>query len=198
MVSADVAGAGAEAQRLCALHGLIAFYDDVVEVTFDALEERVRRRELTSTQMYAAAAAVQAASATAYELVPWPERRGATVVVACAPQERHAFGARIAADAFALAGWRDVFVGAGLESAGIGATIAQHRAVALALSVTLKMNVEGVRDTIAHARSVRPGLRVVVGGRAVRGFAAADLDADAVAGSAREAHDVACTFRRET
>jgi methanogenic corrinoid protein MtbC1 len=197
IVSADLAGAGLEAQRLCARVGLLAFYDDIVEVALEALEERVRRHKSTAAEMYAHAAAIQAAAATAYELVPWPARTAGTVVVACAPHERHGFGARVAADAFALEGWRDVFLGPGLDGDAIAAAVAQHEASALALSVALKTNVEGARETIERARRARPDLRVVLGGKAMRGFAAADLNANAVALSAREARDVARTFRRE-
>jgi methanogenic corrinoid protein MtbC1 len=197
IVAADVAGAGLEAQRLCTRLGLLAFYDDVVEVVIETFEEQVRRHKLTAAEMYTHAAAVQAAAATAYELVPWPARTAGTVVVACAPHERHGFGARVAADAFALAGWRDVFLGPGLDVQAIAAAVTQHDASVLALSITLKTNVEGARETVERARRARPDLRVVIGGKAVRGFAAADLNANAVALSAREARDVACTFRRE-
>jgi methanogenic corrinoid protein MtbC1 len=197
IVTSDVAGAGAEAQRLCGRHGLVAFYDDVVDTSFHALDERVRRRQLSLAQLYVAAASVQAAAATAYESVRWPDPRGGTIVVACAPGERHSFGARVAADAFALAGWRDVFLGAGQDADAIARAVDEHGAGALAISVTMSLHLDAVREAIGKARGLRSGLKVVVGGKAVRGVPSADLDADAVAGSAREARDVAITFRIE-
>jgi methanogenic corrinoid protein MtbC1 len=197
LVTADVVAAGELARSHCGRYGLLAFYDDMVGAAFDALDERVRTGSLTLAQMYVVAAAAQAAAATAYETVPWPERAGATAVIACAPRERHSFGARIVADAFALAGWRDVFLGAGHDAEAIARAVSEHGAGALALSVTLPEHVSGVRQTIARARIVRPGLRVVVGGRGARAVDARQIGADVVAGTAREANDVASAFRIE-
>jgi methanogenic corrinoid protein MtbC1 len=86
------------------------------------------------------------------------------VVLACAPGEWHSFPARLAGDLAERVGVEVVSLGASCPAEHLGVFLRQVRPDALALSVTMTVNLLGAWKAIQTARLVR--VPVVVGGAA--------------------------------
>ncbi|MGD2046010.1 MAG: MerR family transcriptional regulator [Gemmatimonadota bacterium] len=94
---------------------------------------------------------------------------GPTVVVATLPGEQHALGARLAAAAASVEGWRPVYLGAALPSEEIASAAARVGADTVAISA---VRTEGVAEAARHLAELRellsPDISLMVGGRAAR------------------------------
>lgn len=86
------------------------------------------------------------------------------IVLACAPGEWHGFPARLAGDLAERAGLEVVSLGPSVPAEHLGVMLQQVRPVALALSVTLTVNLLGAWAAIRTAHLL--GIPVLVGGAA--------------------------------
>ncbi|WP_285761616.1 cobalamin B12-binding domain-containing protein [Nocardiopsis ansamitocini] len=112
------------------------------------------------------------------------------IVVACVDGEWHALPARLVADVLRLRGWEVAFLGTSVPEGRLITYLQEHNPQVVALSCSLSTRLPKAHRMIQACR--RMGLPVLVGGR---GFGPDDtwarlLDADAWAGSAREAAQV--------
>ncbi|MDH3207158.1 MAG: MerR family transcriptional regulator [Gemmatimonadota bacterium] len=101
---------------------------------------------------------------------------GPTVVVATLPGERHALGARLAAVAAAVAGWRPTYLGADLPISDIANAAHDVGADAVAISAvrTDQMN-ETASSVFALRELLKPEISLMVGGTAARLLKAQEL-----------------------
>jgi len=90
---------------------------------------------------------------------------GPRLVVATLPGERHALGARLAAAAAAIDGWRTTYLGADLPTAEIAAAARNVGADAVAISAVQTDRLKDTeRDLVELRALVDPEVRVFVGG----------------------------------
>lgn len=92
-----------------------------------------------------------------------------SVTVACVEGERHFLGALMVADAFRFQGWRVDFLGADVPARDLVDTLKKQPPHALALSVTLKPNLAGLRKIMAPLNRDPERPLVLAGGAALKG-----------------------------
>lgn len=110
-----------------------------------------------------------AASAAVHELIVRlsavaEEPAGPTVVITSPELDTHALGARVVASAFALEGFRVLFLGASVPAIDLEDYLDLHRPVALVLSCSMPTALVKAASSVAAAHRV--GVPVVGGGQA--------------------------------
>ena len=143
------------------------------------------------------------ASAVALRLIgragPWFSHRGrtrGTVVLGCAPTERHAIPVAIIADVLRADGWSVVDLGADVPAAEFATAVTVDRLRAVAVSASTPGNEHNVRAAVAAVRRAAPATRIYLGGAAVRDpAAAAALGGDGWARDARAFREELCLPR---
>lgn len=117
-----------------------------------------------------ATAIAQRALVHLYERAPpvWP-RGSVVLLLACVEGELHDFPARLVADYLELGGYAVRYLGASVPTDSLCSAIAKYRPAALALSVTLTLNLPGLRAAVAAVRERFPDLPILAGGRALEG-----------------------------
>jgi methanogenic corrinoid protein MtbC1 len=113
---------------------------------------------------HAATAVAEQAMALLRRPVPRLQSARRRIVLACAPGEWHSFPARLAGDLAERVGVEVVSLGASCPAEHLGVFLQQVRPDALALSVTMTVNLVGAWQAIRAAHLV--GVPVVVGGAA--------------------------------
>lgn len=100
----------------------------------------------------------------------WSEDPGPSpVAVACgAPRERHSIGLMMVVDALRAGGLEVHMLGEGLPAEAVIGLLEQTDARLLCLSCALSIHLPGMDELISRTRRSRPGLRVAVGGAALR------------------------------
>jgi methanogenic corrinoid protein MtbC1 len=94
---------------------------------------------------------------------------GPVVVVATLPGERHALGARLAAAAAAIEGWRPTYLGADLPVEEIATAASNVGAKRVAISAVQTDQVRETEQTLIALRELLdPDIEVIVGGAAAR------------------------------
>jgi methanogenic corrinoid protein MtbC1 len=176
--------------------GVSYLYDRTIRGALEAVGERWRRNEITVADEHLAACTVNVVVASLYPLFPWPAV-GPRAIVACPPGERHDLGARMVADLLALDGWDAAFLGADTPPEALVRMATDHRAVLVALSVTLASHLPGARTVVKLLREEIPTAKILVGGRAIADLEhpAEALAVDAVALSGTGAVHAARSFK---
>lgn len=166
-------------------------YEELVCPAMHSLGDMWLRDEISVADEHLATATADAAIAGLYPDFDWPGTRTSRVFVACPEGERHALGARMLADLLALDGWDESYFGADVPTGTLARKAAELRPRVVALSVTITNHLASAREAAAAIRDVSPQTKILVGGRAVAGAAAARaadrVGTDIVAGSAAEA-----------
>lgn len=139
-------------------------------------------------QEHRATAISHVALARLYDSAPLVPRNGKRVVFACVEGEFHDFPARLAADAFDLAGFDVRHLGANVPRTALLDAVDREKADLLCLSATATMNLGALRRTLPAVRETWPRLRIAVGGEACCGREEElrELGADLVAGAAED------------
>jgi methanogenic corrinoid protein MtbC1 len=181
-----------EAQR----HGMAHLYQGVAR----AMEEVGRlwqEGEISVADEHLATAVCEAAIASLYPQLAWPVA-GPTAIVMCAAPERHQLGARMVADLLSLDGWWVDFLGGDVPLPAMVEMAVSRKPVLIGLSATLDQHLPATAAAVGDLRRALPGVRVLVGGRAVRMLPEpAFLGADAWASSCAEAVRVAAGWKRK-
>lgn len=127
--------------------------------------------EINVPEEHAATATTQTALSLLREMLPRAASNGKTVVAACTERNAHELGLRMVADFFEAAGWRSVFLGANLPREDVVTALTTFDADLLALSASLRPQIECVREAIAQVRDnpATAGVKIVVGGSAFAG-----------------------------
>jgi methanogenic corrinoid protein MtbC1 len=102
--------------------------------------------------------------------VAW-HQGGPRAVIACAPGERHALGARLVSQVLALDGWHVRFLGADTPATALARFVERERPLLVGLSVTLPDNVPGARSALELLHRTTPGIPLLVGGRGTASLA---------------------------
>lgn len=95
-------------------------------------------------------------------------RLGKTAVLACPPGEHHDLGLRMLADRMQLAGWDVHFLGADTPVDDIAAAARTLGAQLVALTAATHYGIVLARSVVERLLAVLPGVRVAIGGPAVR------------------------------
>ncbi len=112
------------------------------------------------------------------------------VVVCGVEGEYHQIGAQLVAEALESEGWNVRFLGSHLPNREVVRFVHDHKADALAISVTMLFNLPRVADLIEAIRSAQDGrVRIIVGGRAIQTTPrlCTEIGADACASDVRDA-----------
>ncbi len=167
-------------------------YEEIVRPALEEVGALWYSNQITVADEHLATAAAQSAIAALYPQFPWPPR-GPRVLVACAQGERHELGARMVADLLALDGWDERFLGSDVPVEDLARKAQEIAPRVVGLSVTLPVCIPAVRSAIDLTRSLSPGVKILLGGRATvdrRGVAEL-LGADVVVRRGAEAVEVA-------
>jgi MerR family transcriptional regulator, light-induced transcriptional regulator len=178
-------------------HGVPHLYLEVVEVAMQRLGDLWCDDRINVAEEHLATAVAESAMAALYPELAWPIN-GPTAFIACVEGERHQFGARIVDDLLSFAGWNALFFGADLPRSSLVEKAAKLRPVFVGLSITLPHLLPTAEQTIAELRAAVPGVRLLVGGRAVIQLADPTiLGADAHALNATDAVQTATAWQHE-
>lgn len=114
-------------------------------------------------------------------------------LVTCAEGERHAIGARMAADMLIAAGWEVDFLGPDTPVRDLARMVEERSPDIVGISVTMATNLHHARRAVAALKKLAKPPKVIVGGSGVMSLAADErmLGGDAVCETARSAPDVA-------
>ncbi|RUL88422.1 cobalamin B12-binding domain-containing protein [Tautonia sociabilis] len=121
-----------------------------------------------------------------------PEAITGTAVSCCAPNERHVLALMMGSDLLRAAGLQVHLLGEGAPADSVRDFIEQVGADVLALSVSLPEHRDDARSLIALARSSRPWLLVLAGGRGLNGLSdpASHVGADFASNDLRTLHRI--------
>ncbi len=194
IVAGDFPAALAVAQQAHA-RGLVFLYEEVIAPALAEVGRLWQAGRLTVADEHVASAVAQSVLATFYASFPWTPS-GPTGVVGCVAGERHALGARMAADLLANDGWNIMFVGADVPVDALVDLVVRERPVFVGLSVAMPEHAATARAMVERLRRDAPGCRILVGGRAVASDAISALDADAMARTAASAVDIVRSWKR--
>ena len=145
-----------------------------------------QENRLTVAQEHVATAISQLVLALAYPALPCAPSNGKRVLVACAEDELHDLGARMAADFFEMAGFDVRYLGANLPTDSLVGMVREDPPDLVALSVTMAFHLDAARAVV---RQLREGagdrMHVALGGQAFTWAAdlPAQLGADVYGGS---------------
>jgi methanogenic corrinoid protein MtbC1 len=152
-------------------------------------------QQITVAQEHYVTAATQQILAQLYlpvaREVKRANRRGRTLVAACAGYELHEVGIRMVADFFEMDGWDTYYTGANTPVESIVKMVADERASAVALSLTMCYHIPHLHRLILSLRDDREtaSVKILVGGypfNLVHGLWQ-KIGADAYATSAQDA-----------
>jgi methanogenic corrinoid protein MtbC1 len=140
----------------------------VIEPAQVEIGERWQRNEISIAEEHLATAISQLVISHLYERLPRAERNGHLVIVACAPGEQHALGARVAADSLEMAGFHVRFLGANVPADGLAALVKSTQPDLVVVSAATSLCFPGLREMLEAIRSADARVPVFVGGRAFR------------------------------
>jgi methanogenic corrinoid protein MtbC1 len=151
--------------------------------------------EINVAEEHFATATTAMVMAQLQPLSPRTPRNGRCFLAACVEGDMHDLGIRMLADFFEMDGWRVVALGASVPSPDIAAAAEYFDANLVALSATLPVHLDRLRDAVRllHARESLP---VIVGGNVFRADPSLwrSVGADGYAASAEEALRLADTL----
>ncbi len=125
-----------------------------------------QRNELSISKEHSMTAVTERVMAQLIELTPTRPHREFSVV-SCAPENaQHQIGARMVADAFALAGWHSTYLGGNVPLEDLLAYLDDVSVDVLALSATLGRDLMPIRSLISELENRPLSPVVLVGGRA--------------------------------
>ncbi|HVM17566.1 MAG TPA: cobalamin B12-binding domain-containing protein [Gaiellaceae bacterium] len=152
---------------------LTALYDEVLAPASAHVGDLWHSGEITVADEHFSTRLTQEAMARARALAEAraQERRG-RVVLACPPDEHHELGLRMLEDVLEADGWEVHALGAGTPARDLVAYVAKVRPVAVALSCGTPIAIPGLLEAVELLRAGDPGVRIVLGGRAVERYPA--------------------------
>ncbi len=118
---------------------------------------------------------------------------GKTALVAVAPGDGHYLAARLLANLFEQEGWRTIHLAGAVPPKELALGLEAFEADLLALSLTVSTRLQATIEAVAEARALRPGIKVVVGGRVLERLPGIcrRIGADACVATPAEALEVA-------
>lgn len=163
-------------------------YTEVLQPVQRELGRMWHLNEITVAEEHFATATSELTLSALYGMLPRQSANGLSVVACAVEGNAHVLGIRMVADFLEMAGWRVLFLGGNLPAADVAMCALTFRPELLALSATLAIHLDAVRETIRQVRAAHR-LPIIVGGAAFAG--SHDLwravGADDIADSATEA-----------
>jgi methanogenic corrinoid protein MtbC1 len=176
----DAAGVARITEQAFAVTGLESFLRDVVAPALERVGDEWERGAATVAHEHLLSAALRARLETVLTDARGPVR--GTVVLACAPGERHELGLLSLAALLRADGWQVVYLGADTPTADAVAIATSVGADALCVSVTMAESLPLLERALADVERER--LELVVGGDAVDAATAKRLGATYAAADA--------------
>ena len=178
-------------------------YLEVLQPAQARLGELWHDRVIDAGTEHLATAITQSVMSLLYPRLFTTRRIGRRLVGACVEGELHELGVRMLCDFFEVEGWDTFYLGANVPARSLADAVVSRRAEVLALSATIKRDVEVIREIVREVRA-RPGgssVRVLLGGPALASAAVCrEVGADGFALDARAgvelAHDLLSIPRR--
>lgn len=145
------------------------FYTEIVQECMYTVGELWETNRISVADEHTATAITQSVMAEVYQRIPWSDATKGNVVLTGVEGELHQIGAHLVADALDLSGWNVRFLGSNLPHGDVLATVDEHEAGILGISVTVLFNAGRVFDLVEQVRD-RFGehVRIVIGGAAFR------------------------------
>ena len=131
---------------------LKALYLDVLAATQHEIGRLWALGQVSVAQEHYCTAVSQVVMAALAERAFAAPRNGRTLLATCVEGNLHEFGLRMVADFFEMAGWKTVYLGAGLPDACLAEAVAASRASVVALSASLDLHLPAVRRAITALR----------------------------------------------
>lgn len=170
--------------------GLPVLYDEVLAkamAAVGALWESGKADSTTERIAVGIVERVMGMAATRFDLHRVAD--GPRAVVACAPEEQHALGARMVADLLRLDGWNVTYLGASPVAGDLVKLLRRQRPALLALSVAMPGHLVEVKNLVGAIRGdpALDGVRVVLGGAVLQLVSERTVRGLGVDGGARDA-----------
>ena len=193
LVAGDARGAwGVVEAAMAAGADLDGIYLDVLTPAMVSIGDRWESGEIdVAIEHRASGIAMRVIGRLGHRFVRRGRSRG-VVVVGAPAGETHAIPTAILSDLLRIRGWEVSDLGADVPESSLEFAVGdEHEVKALGLSVTHPENLESLQRACAAIREVRPEIKIVVGGRAIRDAGHADeLGAHGYARSGAEMHDL--------
>jgi len=141
---------------------------DVIAPALEEIGEMWRRRQISPAEEHLATSVLSRALGHVGTRVPLPPLGAPRILFACLAGEFHELGIRIAADVAHEAGWLAKSLGANVPRGDLALLVEERRPDAVGLSVALAAHLPECLRTIDEIRRRAPGVKILVGGRAVR------------------------------
>lgn len=190
LIAADAAGAwGIVEAALAAGADLDGLYTDVVSPAMVSIGARWEAGELEIAVEHAASGIVTRLIGRIGHRFARRGRPRGTVVVGAPEGEAHALPGAILGDLLRLRGWNVLDLGANTPASSFVYSADAANAIAVGVSVTSSEHLASTAAACASMKASAPGIRIVVGGRAVTDAEhAASLGADGWAASGADLH----------
>ena len=91
-------------------------------------------------------------------------RLNKSVIATCVGSELHEIGIRMVSDFLEMEGWDTYYIGANAPTEAVVASLKEHKADLLAISVTLTPHVSKAIETIKEVRKLNNKVKIMVGG----------------------------------
>jgi MerR family transcriptional regulator, light-induced transcriptional regulator len=166
ILAGDRARAVVTARDALRQHGLAFVYEEVVQPAMHRIGELWDENRITVADEHLATATAEAAVVLLYPEIRWPVG-GPRAIVTCAEQERHQFGARMVADLLTADGWDAMLLGADTPVDAVVSMTKRAVPVFVGISITLAPHLRGARRLVRSLRAATPGVKIIVGGRAL-------------------------------
>lgn len=177
-------------------HGHRYVYEELIQPALEEVGTLWSEGRISVADEHLATTLARTVVASFYTRFPWP-RGGPRAVLACAEGEQHDFGLQLLSDMLALEGWQVVNFGANTPTTDLVRKIEQLLPVCVGLSFATPEALPQGRQMIAQLRARQPGLKIIVGGQALKalGVDGTELGADAAARTASQGLEVFRTWR---
>lgn len=163
------------AERADAVSYLLRAVDDGLDIrdlylrVLQPVQREIGRRwhlrQVSVAQEHFATAVTQLVLAQLYPRIARTPKTAGTIVAVSVGGELHELGIRMVADFFELAGWNSHYLGANCPPAAVADAARRHRADLVAVSASIVLRLEVLREVIALVRAQSDSAtQVLVGG----------------------------------
>lgn len=149
-------------------HSIKTIYEEIFSVTMVKIGLLWERNEISIAKEHLCTAITQSIISNFYEkifLYSDSPLKG-KILISCISDELHELGPRMLGDLLELEGWDVKFLGGNIPSYEIMNTIIEDRPDWLGVSVTMKKNINELKELIKEIRSKGLDTKIIVGGLA--------------------------------
>ncbi len=140
-------------------------FSEVLEAAQILVGEMWHAREVSVAQEHFVTATSEVAMTLLAQRTVPPRDGDHTVVLTVAPGNAHELGAKTLSHRFEREGWNTIYLGSELPAAEAAGALESFDADLLAISIAMSVQLPAALKTVRLAREVRPGAKVLLGGR---------------------------------